>query len=264
MYNSPVRVRADKHAACWGFGNFCVAKNTLGTPALTITLEKGALPKQWRLPSATAFLPVERAALAHFEREGWRGYWGEGGLILNLIKAMSFPIISLRHRCICTEALYAQNVAFQEDRFDVEVMLSQVAKATPAQIASNYKRMVSREAHSEKGTVTSGVTWTSVSTQSMLDHFPHLELWMFLELHAALGNKLLRHIAGVFATDPYTLRGGWPDLTIWKSDQVRFVEVKAPGDKRQPRQRVLFDMILKPLSLDVVIANVVTSAVQKT
>ena len=45
-------------------------------------------------------------------------------------------------------------------------------------------------------------------------------------LFDALGPDRLAEIATVFATAPYDLRAGWPDLTLWPDGKVKFVEVK--------------------------------------
>ena len=140
---------------------------------------------------------VESAALGWFMEKGWSGYAGEGGLILNLIKAMSFKEIPLQHRCTFIEALYTQNVAFEEDRYDTQVLLKNVVSASSKQVARNYDRMASRKLF-------------SIGSGSVI-FFPGLKKFHFLELLKALGNDTIFRIAEIFATDPYKYRKGWPD-----------------------------------------------------
>lgn len=96
----------------------------------------------------------------------------------------------------------------------------------------------------------------SSRTTSMLDFFPGLEAWMFDELFAVAGVGLLHKIARIFAVNPYEYRRGWPDLTIWRGREIRFVEIKAPGDKLQASQRRLVTDLGKPAGLDFWIAEV--------
>lgn len=79
------------------------------------------LESGWICPLTRQVVPVEAAALSHFAADGWRGYAGEGGLILNLIKAASFLDLPLRSRATYVEAIYSQNVAFMTDRFELPI-----------------------------------------------------------------------------------------------------------------------------------------------
>lgn len=209
-----------------------------------VPLRCGRNPKEWICPQNGSGVCVERAVLSHFEREGWRGFSCEGGLVLNLIKAMSFASLSLRSRTTYVEAIYAQNVAFQEDRYTKEELLGQLARATPTQVANNFDLMISRGPFVVKhGCV------TSTSTTSILDFFPGLEQWMLLELMDVAGIELMLLIASKFIEDPYKYRRGWPDITMWRERQLRFVEVKAPGDGLGKSQRVIAATFAAPLSL---------------
>jgi hypothetical protein len=197
-------------------------------------------------------MSVERAVLSHFEREGWRGFAGEGGLLLNLIKCMSFADLPLHHRLSYVEAIYAQNIAFENEKVPVKRLLGALLQATPAQVQRNFALMLDRGPFT---TARSGVT--STSTGSVLDYFPGLESWMLLELLDVAGHDLLHRIASVFARDPYEFRRGWPDVTMWKEGRLRFVEVKAPGDKLGASQKTIAANFAGPLGLDFWLAGVV-------
>lgn len=208
----------------------------------------------WRNPQSGKWESVEAAALGHFENDGWSGYSGEGGLILNLIKAMSFKKVPVRNRATYVEALYAQNVAFEEDRYDPSKLLSNVRRSTEKQVARNFDAMADRK------TFRFQFGWgTSTTSTTMLDFFPGLERAHFLGLMRALGNDVIYEIAKVFATDPYEYRKGWPDLTIWQGRKVAFKEVKAPGDALRKSQRKIIGDILMPLNMDIAIVDVRTA-----
>jgi hypothetical protein len=222
----------------------------LGIPFVEISLCRG-LEKGWTCPQSGGFLSVEDAVLSHYRMDGWRGYSGEGGLLLNLIKAMSFKSLDLRNRATYIEALYAQNVAFEEDRFDRASLLKQVLTADQQMVEKNFEVMASRET-----LVVKNGGFTSSSSTSMLDFFPGLERWMFVELLAAAGNALLYKIASKFAEAPYEYRRGWPDITMWRADELRFVEVKGPGDRLHDSQKKIIAEFAKPMGLHFTLASV--------
>lgn len=210
--------------------------------------------RSWRNPANSAWEKVESAALGHFAKLGWSGYAGEGELILNLIKAMSFKRIPFRHRSTFIEALYAQNVAFEEDRYDLDDLLDNVRSATERQVRRNFDRMTSRECRR--------ISYAGVShfsSSSVWDYFPRLRLNHLVGLMTSLGNDRVLSIATSFARDPYEYRRGWPDLTLWKGTEVAFKEVKAPGDRLRASQTKTIRDVLRPLGFDVSVVDVVLS-----
>ena len=77
-----------------------------------------------------------------------------------------------------------------------------------------------------------------------------------LGLFEHLGIDRLHAIAERFASASYDLRAGWPDLTLWREGEVRFVEVKAPGDSMHAKQARLISTLLVPLGFRVGLAEV--------
>lgn len=226
----------------------------LGIPFEEISLFRGP-EKGWTCPQSGGFLSVEEAVLSHYKMDGWRGYSGEGGLLLNLIKAMSFKEVGYRNRATYIEALYFQNVAFEEDRFDKATMLEQVLKADQGMVEKNFEVMASRETTVERY---AGIR--SSNSTSMLDFFPGLERWMFVELLSAAGNTLMHAIASKFAQAPYEYRRGWPDITMWRDGELRFVEVKGPGDRLHESQKKIIAEFAKPLGLHFTLAGILEGA----
>lgn len=222
----------------------------LGIRFEEISLCRG-LEKGWTCPQSGSFLSVEEAVLSHYKMNGWRGYSGEGGLLLNLIKAMSFKEVGYRNRATYIEALYAQNVAFEEDRFASATLLQQVLVSDTATVEKNFEVMASREITVERY---AGIG--SSESTSMLDFFPGLERWMFVDLLATAGNTLLHKIASKFAENPYEYRRGWPDITMWREGELRFVEVKGPGDRLSESQKKIITEFAKPLGLNLSLASV--------
>jgi len=209
----------------------------LGVKYRRLQLEAGGR-KLWRYDSLCAWRGVEEAALAYFMRDGWTGHAQERSLILSLIKAASLPEIKGRSRDIFVEALYAQNVCFEEDKFTKAWLLENILMADAVRIESNFQSMTSPPAQ-------------------VLRFYPTVTLSKILGLYSALGNERLHAIARIFAQDPYTQRSGWPDLTLWRGQDVVFKEVKAPGDKLQGSQERIITSILRPLGYDVELVEII-------
>lgn len=197
-------------------------------------------PKQWRHGGQPSFCGVEEAALAHYEAEGWAGAASEGGLILTLLKAASFEALSERNADTFVEALYAQNVAFDEDLFDPDKLIATVLRAPLRQIEKNWRII-------------------SASAGDTPAFYPRVRWSHVHGLYQHLGMERLAAIARIFASAPYDFRAGWPDLTLWRQGEVRFVEVKAPGDQLHASQSRLISRLLVPLELNAGIAEIVAA-----
>ena len=215
----------------------------LGIRHERIFLEHDAEKRIWRNPKNLNWEGVESASLGWFVDRGWSGFAGEGGLILNLIKAMSFEKIAPRHCNTYIEALYAQNVAFEEDRFETKVLLRNLRSATPRRVIRNFNRMVG---------------WDPVRLRfgTKLAFFPNVKRSHVFGLMCALGTEAIFEVAEIFARDPYEYRKGWPDLTLWRGTEVAFKEIKAPGDALRTSQRKIIREVLVPLKLDVSVVDV--------
>ncbi|WIA56685.1 VRR-NUC domain-containing protein [Sphingobium sp. WTD-1] len=194
-------------------------------------------PKLWRYHPKDAWASVEEAALAHYVAQGWSGAAAEGGLMLTLIKAASFARLQPRNADTYIEALYAQNVAFDEDRFSRGALIDACGRATTAQLSRNWAMIAATAG--ETPAFYPRVRWDHVSG-----------------LFDALGTERLAAIARLFADAPYDLRAGWPDLTLWRDREVRFAEIKAPSDSMHASQTRLITTILKPLGYQVTLAEV--------
>tara|TARA_R110002049_G_scaffold2750_3_gene21822 strand:- start:9453 stop:10742 length:1290 start_codon:yes stop_codon:yes gene_type:complete len=157
-----------------------------------------------------------------------------------VIKAMSFPTIPSSIKNIGIEALYDHNVSSSDNYFETVWLLENVRNASRDQVSRNAQFILSMPRGDSRIT----------------DYYPDLEQWMFLGLFDALGTETLYSIATIFSEDPYEFRKGWPDITMWKGNKVRFLEVKAPGDKVHKSQWIINRRFNKPLSLDFAIVDV--------
>jgi len=208
----------------------------LGIQHEVLLLEKGE-GKDWRHGASDGWTTVELGALDYYRSIGWDGAASEGGLILTLIKAASFEALDARNSDTFVEALYAQNVAFDQDRFAPERLIATVLNATRRQIERNWKIIAASAGHSPA-------------------YHPNVREHHVTSLFDALGPDRLAEIATVFATAPYDLRAGWPDLTLWQDGKVKFVEVKGPSDSFHASQARLISKLLLPLGFEVGLAEV--------
>lgn len=208
----------------------------LGIKHEVVLLEKGD-GKDWRHGANGLWTTVETGALEHYRSIGWDGAASEGGLILTLIKAASFEVLDARNSDTFVEALYAQNVAFDQDRFVPERLIATVSNATRCQIERNWKVIAASAGNSPA-------------------YYPNVCEHHVISLFDALGPDRLAEIAAVFATAPYDLRAGWPDLTLWQDGKVKFVEVKGPSDSFHASQARLITKLLLPLGFEVGLAEV--------
>jgi hypothetical protein len=221
-----------------------------GMRTRTIELETDG-PKRWRPVRETDWSRVEYAAFRFFQAEGCQGYSQEGGLMLSLIKAASFPLLPAGMHSHFIEALYylaseeyLTSPEYQppppslENPFDAEAMAANILESDEDRIRHNFAVM-------------------TAPGSSTLSFFPTLTLEGLLGLYRVLGNERLHAIAALFAQNPYRLRKGWPDLTLWRETEIIFREIKAPGDELRASQQYLIETILLPLNFTVELVNVV-------
>lgn len=88
---------------------------------------------------------------------------------------------------------------------------------------------------SSKGTFCVGVDWTHYSCQDLL------------EILDCFGPEPLSFICARFAKFYRLYGGGIPDLCLWKSEshEIKFVEVKGPGDRLSEKQILWISDFLK-------------------
>ena len=233
----------------------------LGMEVIGVPLRKGIQPKEWISPDNGQSVCPEEAVLGYFRRDGWRGYSGEGGLLLNLIKAMSFDDLPRCFRTAYIESLYteavkppvstgrngwlceAEGYEYEGKRqYSASYFLNNVQSADLTIIKRNYTTMSSPH--------------FAENRNPLLELPPSLEGWMFNELYEVAGNSVIFQIASKFIEDPYEYRRGWPDITMWRNGELRFVEVKTPGDKFRDSQIKIVNEFAIPLKLKFVLAVV--------
>lgn len=215
----------------------------LGIGHSYLSLAPGKTSKLWVCPKTREEMSVEEACLGHYMANGWRGYAWEGGLILNLIKAMALDPLIEFHRAHFIEGIFLGAPELPQIHVPQDKLLATIKRADVGLIRRNFDDM-------------------SIGPISALTFHPHLTLEALLDLYGILVNERVHQIASVFAKAPYDYRSGWPDVTLWKpatslqEGAIAFKEVKAPEDKIRTTQRRIITDILLPLGFDVELVEV--------
>lgn len=172
-------------------------------------------------------------ALDLAQMDGWRGAACEGGTILTLLKAASFPaLVRLAQRLpyLADQAESMASSAYFEAQLkegSAEEVAAEILRATPASVREAFGKIY-------RGYI--------------VEQFFGLSANLMVELLEALGRDLLRSLVLAIGKDPYEYRKGWPDLTLVRDFQVRFIEVKT-SDRLHASQLVTIPYVARVLGL---------------
>ena len=187
------------------------------------------------LDTATSeILSVEELALAHFKSKGWKGIHSENSIIKTIFGLLFWDILFMDMPGVFVSPY--QNApmdlghpCFYEARSqEIESRLESVRKGNAKSI---LEETYSKQKH--KGCI--GVDWTRYSCSDLL------------EILDCIGPKPLSFLCSKFAKFYRLYSGGIPDLCLWKSSplEVKFVEVKGPGDRLSEKQILWMSDFLK-------------------
>jgi hypothetical protein len=184
--------------------------------ALGIAFEERIVP-ELRIPELQAFEMLKP--------EGYDGTYCEGGAILTLLKALCLDFLAEHNpfasrEDACRRFLEAQIVMLRNRRVGV---LEAISTTTHARAVENLQEIC--------------------ADSLVREWYPGLECEAIEHLHNAIDHDALVEVARVFVDDPYTYRSGWPDLTLARGRDVRFVEVKTT-DKLHPSQIITISAML--------------------
>ena len=169
----------------------------------------------------------EIAAYEYFSQCGYVGAFCEGGFILTVIKALCLDklaqlnIFKSRDDA-CTRFLEAQFTILGKNH---ESLFGVMRKTSRTRFIENYNEILTHPFISEV--------------------YPGMTVEAAEAFYDAVGIVPLERVARKFASNPYQFRNGWPDLTLVKGSEVRFIEVKT-GDKLHRSQLVTIP-VMQPL-----------------
>lgn len=159
--------------------------------------------------AATKTPELYALTLAH--KDGWTGAACEGGTMLTLLKAASFPALvrfamAKSHNANAALAFAANNyLEAQLVGEDVELAADAISNTTSGAIREAFE---------------------IIYNGYIVNQYFGLTADLLVQLFEALGSATLCRLILALGKAPYKYRKGWPDLTLVRGAEVRFVEVK--------------------------------------
>lgn len=179
----------------------------------------------------------EPALLKYFESLGYVGSFIEGYTFLTVLKALMLDkLVELNtfndRNDACTRYLEAQ---FTIHRDKLSEIINSIRCTSKEKYLSNLREILGQPFIQRK--------------------YPSLSFECCEALFYAIDKEILIEAAKKFSEDPYSYRNGWPDLTIIKDFEVRFVEVKTT-DKLHKNQLLTIPTFQKILPYDFSVCRV--------
>ncbi|OCF42115.1 fanconi-associated nuclease 1 [Kwoniella heveanensis CBS 569] len=178
---------------------------------------------------------VEGWVLEWWEKKGYKGFHSESSILTTLFSLMMWPILFSPLPGAFETPYQTAPLDLGEDTFApsrqeaIEVRLEAMSRTSTA--LSMLKEVDDRER--PRGTWAVGVNWDYGATD--------LE-----EILECLGGRAVAGVCRMLAEEYRHRCSGVPDLIVWDyaNKDVRFVEVKGPGDSLSETQKVWIDVLL--------------------
>jgi hypothetical protein len=166
----------------------------------------------------------EKAALEFFEKQGYVGYYNEGSLILNVIKALMLDKLAelniFNDRSdACSRYLEAQLTILNEH---TDSLINSIRQTSKSKFITNFQEII--------------------STSYIKSKYPNLSINLAVALFDALDTNYFIGVAKKISEEPYEFRKGWPDLTIIKGNEIRFIEVKTTDKLKKSQIKTIPEM----------------------
>ncbi|MCS5709203.1 VRR-NUC domain-containing protein [Candidatus Berkiella cookevillensis] len=170
----------------------------------------------------------EVSLLSYYQELGYIGSSLEGIAILTVLKALMLDKLSelnpFKDRLdACQRYLEAQLTILENE---IGVIVASIKNVSKQRYLSNFEEII-------------------LSPFIMSSH-PGLSMQFADAIFNAINTDYFIKLTLKIAEDPYTYRSGWPDLTIVKDQEVRFIEVKTT-DKLHKSQLVTISAMRKVL-----------------
>ncbi len=202
---------------------------TLKIDLEVLVLERSS--KQWVL-DGRSFNRPEAAALAYYQGLGFVGTSCEGVAPLMIMK------------CSCLE--YLKKVNLFKDPIDAAMRLFEAQ----CWIYSHLSRHIIEQIGQSSAETVLNNFQEIASIPRYAGIYPLIDANAIVAIWRAIGPKRLAALAELFMSDPYRHRSGWPDLTLARGAELRFVEIKT-SDRLRGSQKALIEEILKPWNASV-------------
>lgn len=147
-------------------------------------------------------------AWRYFSSLGWVGGSCEGGPILLLIRSAALDVLAQfntfsSRQDACTRFTEAQFTILKDRASDI---LEAIRNSTQASVIAGFEEIY--------------------ESSLVQEWYPRLSKEVMAPLFAAIGAKGLAAIAEALFDDPYSYRSGWPDLTLARGSEMKWLEVK--------------------------------------
>jgi hypothetical protein len=181
--------------------------------------------REWMFKAST-FNKPEPAAFAYFKDQGFTGTYCEGAAPLMIMK------------CACLD--YLEEINTLSGRSDACTRYFEAQCAIHSHLAH---RIVAKIETSTEAMVR--VNFREVASQPHYDVlYPTMEENALAAIWRAMSPLRLAQLARFILQEP-GFRAGWPDLTLARGDELRFVEVKTT-DRLHSSQKSVISEVLKP------------------
>ncbi|ESP00585.1 hypothetical protein LOTGIDRAFT_157864 [Lottia gigantea] len=181
---------------------------------------------------------VEQVVLDYYKQDYPEGLHAEGAIISTLFSLFFWDILFMDvpdafHSFYQTNPLDKMSLEFYKRRkTEIDDRLEWLENSTTEEL--NERSRETWEKNCDK--TCAGINWERLQSieyiQGLID---------------CIGGKLLSGILSRYAKDPRHTRSGFPDLTIWNTENKTFkiVEVKGPGDRLSHKQILWLSYLLK-------------------
>jgi hypothetical protein len=205
---------------------------------LDVQLEVIHLPRrnrEWIFDDIT-FKKPEAAALAYFQNQGYRGTLCEGSALLMIMKCASLNYLekvnTFKNRAdACMRAFEAQCWIHSHL---AHYVIEEIEASTEHMVRAHFREIASQP------------NYRAV--------YPAMDEEALAAIWRAMSSSRLAQLAGFIFQNP-DYRAGWPDLTLARGDELRFVEIKTT-DKLHSSQRAVFSEVLKPWGATVTVMKI--------
>ncbi|MGK0235535.1 MAG: hypothetical protein ACI9EK_002074 [Psychroserpens sp.] len=213
----------------------------LGIDYAELTLTRNNQNKKLWKDNNGDWRSVEKAAFSIYEADGFIGCCEEGALLKFLLKCASVRV--------CDWLLESDSQRGIEGIYAIQNEENNIVDKRDLVWACNSQYYGDLLANVKNSNIDKISEVAKVCDYIADGHMKVTDKSLIEVMFSIIGNENLLKIAKTFKSEPYTYRAGWPDLTLMKDGVLEFIEVKAPNDRLQKSQKIIYETIFKKLSL---------------
>jgi len=179
---------------------------------------------------------VETYCLQYFAKEGFEGVHDEGGVLTMLFVLAMWDVIFMPIEGAFETKYQREPLDMRSDAFaivrraEVNARLTQISNGDAVALIR-----ATDERERPRKTYAAGCRWDDYSREQLL------------QIAECLGGGPFSTVCKMFCEEWEHCQSGMPDLCMWRYEtkEVRFVEVKGPGDQLRQKQLVWIDELVR-------------------